>query len=51
METYIISAYDMYGNQFGITIEAKNTEEMFRIFHEECPECDVADYILILEQK
>lgn len=43
-KTWIISAYDQSGRQFGDTIEANNVDEMFRIFKERNPDCDIADY-------
>ena len=44
MKTYLISAYTLWGAQFGTTVEAENVDEMFRIFHEENKDSEIADY-------
>lgn len=44
MRTYWVSAYTLWGTQFGATIEAENVDDLFRIFHEKYEDSDVADY-------
>ena len=44
VKEYWISAYSQMGNQFGGTIEANNPQELFEIFRQKYPDCDLADY-------
>ena len=41
---YWVSAYTMYGVQFGVTIIATDDEDFDREFDRAYPECDFADY-------
>lgn len=44
MKFYWVSGYTATGEQFGTSILAKDTNDLFRKFAEECPDCGIADY-------
>lgn len=44
MKEYWISAYTQYGDLFGDSIVADSANELFAIFKENYPDCEIADY-------
>lgn len=48
---YAVSAYTQWGDQFGDTIEAKDPDDLFRIFREKYPDCEIADYYDYAEEE
>ena len=44
MKTYWFAAHDQFGNQFGGTVEAENSDEAIEKFENAYPDCDIVDY-------